>query len=401
MKRGAATDVGTETAALTATLRRRRIERAIANADALCAIQATGEEMALTTALFSSGGPLREVVADGEPERDLGTMDGLTLVLDHLRGHCAHYGVWHVVPPDSPLMVANSDRYRRLLKIYLSVVYQRAQRDERRLRKVAAALSNRDQLGAEMERRTKQHVGELVVRLLFLTGIEDPKVSDEYSDIVRQISRLAYRHVAPSVRRELEPDDLSEAVIATVGARWGHLDPFDISAHAMDGELDIAPRAIANAVSRTRPRRELEIEFTSFAEGVHSYMRPVMWAPSRGDKIRGARADLGDTTRPRDGYEPGLGRPGDVEQDLVDGINNRRLVQAIKQSSPTARETLQALEDSDGRRDEAARRAGDLGPRVSGGRRVSVGPPQHLHHRMSLRRTSKKAARSRRVNISW
>ena len=180
------------------------------------------------------------------------------------------------------------------------------------------------ELGAEMERRAGQHIGNLVVQLLYLTGLEAPCLCDEYADTVRQLSLLAYRHVAPSLRQDLEPDDLAEAVITTVNVRWGHLRPFDITARMLDGEMDIAPRAIANAVSRTRPRRELEIEFTSFTEGVH---------------------------------EPGLGRPGDVEQELVDSLDNRTSIEAIAHSSPTARETVLALLDSDSR-DDAAKRLG-------------------------------------------
>ena len=130
---------------------------------------------------------------------------------------------------------------------------------------------------------------------------------------------MALRHVTPSLRKNLTPTDIATDALITVVHRWGRMQPFDLAAQALDGEFNVATKAIGNAVSRMRSRPELQITFAPLDE---------------------------------------ITDPPDETRDVVDRVITRDLVQKIASSSPDARATLQALIDNDVNYTLAARQLG-------------------------------------------
>ena len=109
----------------------------------------------------------------------------------------------------------------------------------------------------------KGHVGVyaavfcLLARWEKVHGIEVG--DDEVDSAIRRLRKLAWRRL-PATITESETldglgDDLTFAVTETLLSRFGNEHPLEVMARALDGDLNITPRAIADHVHKRRPTR--------------------------------------------------------------------------------------------------------------------------------------------------
>lgn len=128
----------------------------------------------------------------------------------------------------------------------------------------------------EIQRRIKQHVGSPVGELLLWRGIDAESdqgsllqtldgeaIVEEILDKLRACSwRQTKQRVAKVVKDEALVAEtlkaqLSMEIYETVVTRWGGLEGLDALARSLDGQFNIAPRAVADRVMEPRILREL------------------------------------------------------------------------------------------------------------------------------------------------
>jgi len=180
-------------------------------------------------------------------------------------------------------------------------------------------------LDAELARREREHVGFHAGKLLLLMAgfrrmgrIAESAFAPDAVHAVETLRKAAWR-MTPGEKR----DELTGGIPLTLHDRWGSLDPFDALARSLDGELDIAPRAIRDALvkqaSREDRTREIEVIFQE-RPGAEDEKGPRSWEDVLPSK------ELGPDAEAR--FRELLGR---VKNDL----RLRRLVEAALEGAET------------------------------------------------------------------
>lgn len=187
-------------------------------------------------------------------------------------GLWAGIGVETCAPPDTNGELRRPLMYECLLRRGLVALLRGESSD--------AMAPARNTLGAdlggvfawgEMERRGRGHVGFEAARLRLIAALPGPDGRGRTPGIERHaaaaVERIARSATAQargrgllrpaSDARGLGPGDVRAQVPLTVARRWGGLDPLVALARAVEGGLDIAPRAVADDVADEADHRRL------------------------------------------------------------------------------------------------------------------------------------------------
>jgi hypothetical protein len=158
-----------------------------------------------------------------------------------------------LLPPSVTAKLTAQERFG----LFIHWVWRRHRRDrrERVARAVIYAMAGPRALD-EVERRFDDATGQvglwpavwfLVARWRdYYDGETDP-ADAEIAGITNRLARIARRHVRTDQRAT--DGDLAGAVAETLLRRFGGLHPLDAVARALDGDLNIVPKAIGEATS--------------------------------------------------------------------------------------------------------------------------------------------------------
>jgi hypothetical protein len=216
---------------------------------------------------------------------------------------------------------------------------------------------------AEVERRLDAHVGTDAATWVLLAGwpaaYGDPAPCDAEvaSALGGRLVRAARRHVRPSLRREATPPDVRSAAAQTLLSRLGNVHPLEAVARALDGDLDVLPRAIGNELTRhltdglpesRKPSRQRErrIVFDFRDAGELAALAPSSDAADPEAALLARDERERDRTRLRAAYALDPATVDELRRAYADGGGKVDAARALGVSRPTLDARIRRLVDA-------------------------------------------------------
>lgn len=185
-----------------------------------------------------------------------------------------HLGVEAFLPPRLdrlPLPV------RRFLYVHVFLFAAGARLAENRAIRPIWYAAAAPFLTEEFERRAQQHMGAEAGVLLLIMGALRLTPANQSGLLERDATATVDRLTKIVGKMRVPPQDRPEIpgqIPITLGGRWGQLDPIESLARALEGELDIAPRAVRDdlveqaikALTGEKKRARFEVLFREHGE---------------------------------------------------------------------------------------------------------------------------------------